>query len=73
MKNELQTTEVKNRWVCKRLRMLSYLKKAGFEPYAWGPDFNNPKYNVYFFDLDTPGLQEAIDEYFKELKENKNN
>lgn len=72
MKTELQTHEVKNRYVCKRLRMLSYLKKAGFEPYDLGPDFDNPKYNVYFFDLDTPGLQEAIDEYFKMINFFKN-
>jgi hypothetical protein len=47
--------------------MLSALKKAGFEPYDIAADFDNPKYNVYFFDLDTPGLQEAIDNYFKEI------
>jgi hypothetical protein len=58
---------VKNRYVCKRIRMLSALKKLGFEPYDIAADFNNPKYNVYFFDLDEPGLKEAIDNYFKEI------
>lgn len=50
-------------YTCKRLRMLEYLKRKGFEPYLTLPDVTNPHYNVWRF-KNTPELEKAIEEYF---------
>lgn len=54
-------------YVCKRLRMLSYLYEKGFRSTAVMPDFDNPKYNVWVFDNNAE-LEQAVDEYFAEKK-----
>jgi hypothetical protein len=60
----MEKKEVINRYVCKRLRLLTWLKSKGYEPYGFSSDFANPHYNVYFFDKDEPGFKDALDEYF---------
>lgn len=54
-------------YVCKRLRLLSYLYMRGFIPTAVMPDYENPAYNVWVFQ-NSPELESAIDEYFAEKK-----
>lgn len=55
-------------YCCRRLRMLSYLRELGFEPFATVPDVNNPKFNVWLFN-NSPELEDAIHEYYNHLVE----
>lgn len=57
-------------YVCKRLRLLEYLKNEGFIPYATFPDKDNPRYNVWRF-KNSPELQKALDAYFSKKKSDK--
>lgn len=50
-------------YVVKRLRLLEYLKKLGFNPVETIPDADNPKYNWWLF-KNTAELNEAITAYF---------
>jgi hypothetical protein len=54
-------------YTCKRLRMLEYLKKRGFEPRATIPDPTNIKYNWWLFD-NTPEFERCVYEYFEQMK-----
>lgn len=54
-------------YVCKRLRLLSFLYMKGFTPSAVMPDYDNPNFNVWAFD-NSPELEAAIDEYFADKK-----
>lgn len=54
-------------YICKRLRMLSYLRDLGFEPSGTLPDVRDPAYNVWVFD-NSPELEQAIDGYFRALR-----
>lgn len=56
-------------YVCKRMRLLTYLKSKGYEPFLTVPDRWNPEYNVWLFDLTQRGFLDAIDEYFEKLKD----
>lgn len=57
-------------YLCKRMRMLEYLRNKGFIPEATLPDMQNPKYYVWRF-KNTPELEDAINEYFEILQTNK--
>jgi hypothetical protein len=50
-------------WVAKTLRMASFLKNKGFTVVNTVPDKNNPKYNVFIFNAQQQGFQEALREY----------
>lgn len=51
-------------YVCKRLRLLSYLVDLGFNEYTIIPDPTSTKgYNWWLF-IKTPELEEAIARYF---------
>lgn len=54
-------------YVCKRYRMLTYLRDKGFIPEVTLPDMKNPKLYVWKFKI-TPELEETINDYFEELK-----
>lgn len=54
-----------NFYVCKRMRMLEFLKKKGYLPVRTEPDIYNPKYNVWIFE-NSEGLADAIEEYLIE-------
>ena len=54
---------MRKQYVCKRLRMLEFLRNRGFYPVATIPDMNNPKYNIWLFDW-TDEFEEAKKEYF---------
>lgn len=51
-----------NFYVCKRLRLLEYLRDKGYLPIRHEPDMYNPKYNVWIFE-NSEGLADAIEEY----------
>ena len=52
---------------CKRLRLLEYLRKKGFMPFATVPEVSNPKYYNWLF-YNTPDLENAIKDYFNLTK-----
>ena len=58
-------------YTCKTLRMLGYLKHKGFMPFVTEPDANNGRYNVFKF-YNSVELEEAIEEYFEQIKTDKN-
>lgn len=57
-------------YTCKRLRMLEYLKKSGFSPYATIPDPTNDKYNWWLFE-NSPEFEQCVNAYFEQLKNRK--
>ena len=52
-----------NTFICRRLRLCTYLVDAGFTPYRIEPDKRNPKYSVFLFEK-TPALDIAVFRYF---------
>lgn len=59
-------------YICKRLRMLEFLRNKGHMPFKIMPDVNNPKYNVFYF-TNTAELEDSIYEYFEMIEKRKNN
>lgn len=59
-------------YVCKRLKMVRFLRDRGFIPFKTLPDKDNPKYNVWQY-YNTPELEDAVTEYFVLLKAGKIN
>lgn len=50
-------------YVCRRLRLLSYLKEKGYLPYRTQPDYRNPRFYVWLFE-ETPELLNAVEDYY---------
>lgn len=50
-------------YVCRRLRLYSYLIENGFKVEYDRPDIKNPKYTVWIF-KDSPELRLAIEKYY---------
>ena len=50
-------------YTCRRLKLLDFLMKHGFEVVDTIPDAHNPKYNWWRF-IKTPELLEAVNEYY---------
>lgn len=50
-------------YICKRLRLLSFLQEKGFQFISTMPDKNNPKFTVWVF-VKTPTLMKAVEEYY---------
>lgn len=57
-------------WVAKTLRMANFLKHKGFEIVDTVPDYKNPKYNVFIFDRQQPGFDNALKEYSNMINKN---
>lgn len=57
---------MKNVYVCKRMRLLTHLKKAGFYPFKVIPDVNNPKFNVWLFER-SEKLDKELKNYFSKF------
>lgn len=53
-------------YICKRMRLLSFLIKRGFEVIETIPDANNPSFNCWLF-VKTPELMTAVNEYYSLL------
>lgn len=51
-------------YVCKRMKLYSYLISEGFFAISCRPDRNNPKYFVWIFP-DSKELNQAVTEYYK--------
>ena len=49
-------------YICKRLRMLEYLKSKGFLPIRTEPDIKNPKYSIWIFE-NSSELMDNIEQY----------
>lgn len=62
--------ERKEIYTCKRLRMLEYLKKSGFSPFATIPDPTNDRYNWWLFE-NTPEFDACVKSYFEQLQNRK--
>jgi hypothetical protein len=52
------------RFVCKRIRLFSFLSEKGFVPLTTDKDKYNNNFLVWIY-LETPQLLKAIDEYYK--------
>lgn len=61
----------KQYYICKRMRMMSYLVEKGFTYEATIPDMTNPKFSCWLF-RSSPELQEAIDDYFAQIRARSN-
>jgi len=59
---------MKKQYVCKRLRLLEYLKNKGYNPIKTIPDATNPKYNWFIFNSEEDGFNTALNEYFERFK-----
>lgn len=55
-------------YTCKRLNLLKYLRSKGFIPFETIPELTNPKFLNWQF-VNTPELEDAIDEYFDAIKD----
>lgn len=58
-------------YVCKRARLASYLMENGYKPYFVGPNRDNPKYDVFLFNV-VPGLYDAIGRFLSQTGSGKN-
>ena len=50
-------------YVCRRLRLLTFLQERGFQFISTMEDKDNPKFSVWVFPK-TPALMEAVEEYY---------
>lgn len=50
-------------YVCKRMRVLTYLQEHGFNFIKTQPDRNNPSFLVWIF-RETKELRDCIEEYY---------
>lgn len=50
-------------YVCRKLRLCTYLLKHGFEYVREAEDRDNPKYKIWLF-VNTPELHIAIEDYY---------
>ena len=50
-------------YVCRKLRLCTFLLQKGFNYIEEKSDYKNPKYNVWIFKM-TPELKIAIEEYY---------
>lgn len=50
-------------FLCKRMKLFTYLCEKGFVPYKTAKDENNPKYTVWMYNR-SDRLNAAIEEYF---------
>lgn len=55
-------------YVCRRIRLLTYLQDKGFQYIKCEQDKWNPKYNIWLF-RDCDEIREAIEEYYNQIKE----
>lgn len=69
----VMTRDNQRYWVAKTMRMASYLIDHGFECIGTAPDFNNPKYKVFLFDMTVPGFKECLDEWLERVQQYKQN
>ena len=61
------TMKYGEKYLCKRYRLLSFLRAKGFLPVATLPDKDNPRYNVWLFDNNAE-LETALEEYFENVR-----
>ena len=57
-------------YVCKRIRLFTFLSTKGFYPYKVDKDRRNKKYLVWLY-IDTPELSNAVSEYYLNLQTSK--
>lgn len=50
-------------YVCKRLKLFSWLTENGFTPFKQVQDDNNPRYMCWLF-VNSAQLQKSISEYY---------
>lgn len=60
---KLTKSKAADYYICKRLKLLDFLMKKGFEVIDVVPDAKNPLYNCWRFKR-TPEILEAVDEYY---------
>lgn len=55
--------EKEKTYTCRRLRLFTYLKKAGFDEEYSRPDIKNTKFLVWVF-KDSKELRDKVEEYY---------
>lgn len=50
-------------YVCRRIKLFSYLSERGFKPFRVVPDKTNDRFVVWLFDK-TDELLEVVEEYY---------
>lgn len=53
-------------YVCRRLRLLTFLQDKGFQYLIMEKDKYNPKYNIWLF-KDCKEIRDAIEEYYSKI------
>jgi len=53
-------------YICKKMRVCTYLLKRGFQYVKTEPRKENPKHIVWLFPM-TPELKMAVEDYYEEL------
>jgi len=59
---------MKKQYICKRLRLLEFLKNKGYNPIKTIPDPTDTKYNWWIFDAEQDEFNAALNEYFERFK-----
>ena len=54
-------------YVCRRIRLLTFLQEKGFNYIKMEQDKYNPKYNIWLF-KDCQEIRDAVEEYYKDIK-----
>ena len=62
-----EMTKETNIYVCRRLKLLDFLQKKGFEVIDTIPDYRNPRFKCWTFQR-TPELLAAVEEYYEPIK-----
>lgn len=52
-------------YICKKLRIKTFLESRGFKCVSSMPDRNNPQYSVFMFDK-TQALMDCVNEYYSQ-------
>lgn len=63
---------MENEYVCKRLRMYSWLSRRGWKPIRIIPDIQNPSYTNWVY-ANTKEFKQDVRLYFELIKMKKNN
>ncbi len=54
-------------YICRRIKLLTFLQNKGFQYIMHEPDKYNPKYTIWLFE-DTEEIRKAVDEYYENTK-----
>lgn len=62
----MNSKEVRGTYVCRKIRLYSYLTELGFKPYRVVPDMYDSDRLVWLYE-DTEEIRDAVESYYSEL------